>query len=67
MSNLKMYCITVQDSHLDLIQNLNYIPVGLGNNINSKLHFVTKIMNFFIASTTKKKISNVADSKIIFS
>ena len=37
MSNLKMYCITVQDSHLDLIQNLNYIPVGLGNNINSEL------------------------------
>ena len=37
MSNLKMYCITVQDSHLDLIRSLNYIPVGLGNNINSKL------------------------------
>ncbi len=37
MSNLKMYCITVQDNHLDLIQNLNYIPVGLGNNINSEL------------------------------
>jgi len=36
MSNLKMYCITLNDNHLDLIKSIGYIPVGLGKNIKSK-------------------------------
>ena len=31
MQNLKMYCISMSNSHLDKIKKLNYIPVGLGN------------------------------------
>ena len=33
------------------------------NNINSKLHFITKIMNFFIAGTTKKKRTSARKTK----
>ncbi len=36
MNDLKMYCITINDAHLDLIKSLNYTPVGLGKNIKSK-------------------------------
>jgi len=31
MTNLKMYCLSLSSTHLDLIKKLNYIPVGLGN------------------------------------
>jgi len=31
MKNLKMYCISLNPDHLDLIKKLNYIPVGLGD------------------------------------
>jgi len=31
IKNLEMYCISIDDSDLNLIKNLNYIPVGLGN------------------------------------
>ena len=31
MENLKIYCISMLDSHLDKIKKLNYIPVGLGD------------------------------------
>ena len=48
MSNLQMYCLTLNSDHLTLIKSLNFIPVGLGNgnfnqnwetdkNTNSKL------------------------------
>lgn len=30
MSNLKIYCLSLSASHLEKIQKLNYIPVGLG-------------------------------------
>ena len=36
MNNLNMYCITVNDGHIDSINQTGYTPVGLGNNINSK-------------------------------
>jgi len=35
MNNLKMYCITINDEHFKIIKKLKYIPVGLGNKINS--------------------------------
>ena len=31
MSSLKMYCISLSNSHLNKIKSLNYVPVGLGN------------------------------------
>jgi hypothetical protein len=31
MPKLSMYCITLNPEHLKLINNLNYLPVGLGN------------------------------------
>ena len=31
MENLKIYCISMSNSHLDKIKKLNYIPVGLGD------------------------------------
>ena len=33
---MKMYCITLNDDHYEKIKNLDYIPVGLGKNINNK-------------------------------
>ena len=30
MTNLRMYCLSLNPKHLDLIKELNYIPVGLG-------------------------------------
>ena len=33
---LKIYCMSVQNSHYETIKNLNYIPVGLKNNDFSK-------------------------------
>lgn len=32
MNNLKMYCISLDPSHLNLIQKIGYTPVGLGIN-----------------------------------
>ena len=31
MNNLKMFCLTLEPSHLNFIKNLNNILVGLGN------------------------------------
>ena len=33
MNNLKIYCLSLSTSHLDLIENIGYIPVGLGDKI----------------------------------
>ena len=30
MKNLKMFCLSLEPSHLEFIKNLNYTPVGLG-------------------------------------
>ncbi len=30
MRNLKMFCLTLEPSHLGFIKGLNYTPVGLG-------------------------------------
>ena len=30
MNNLKMYCLTLEPHHLNIIKKMNYIPVGLG-------------------------------------
>ena len=29
MKNLKMFCLTMESNHLDIIKKFNYIPVGL--------------------------------------
>ena len=31
MQNLKIYCLTLSNSHYEKILEKNYIPVGLGN------------------------------------
>ena len=31
MQNLKIFCLTMRPSDLNLIEKLGYIPVGLGN------------------------------------
>ena len=31
MGNLKMFCLSLEPKHLNIIRNLNYIPVGLGD------------------------------------
>ena len=30
MKNLKMYCLTLDKNHLNIIKKFNYVPVGLG-------------------------------------
>ena len=32
MKNLQMFCITLNPKHLTIIKDLNYLPVGLGDN-----------------------------------
>lgn len=39
MNNLKMFCLTMNSSHLNFIKDLNYIPVGLGTDPFSKEFF----------------------------
>ena len=29
-NNLKMFCLTLEPNHLSIIEQMNYIPVGLG-------------------------------------
>ena len=36
MSSLKMYCLSLNPKHLEIIRRLNYIPVGLGEETFSK-------------------------------
>tara|TARA_X000001036_G_scaffold415998_1_gene432621 strand:+ start:585 stop:1379 length:795 start_codon:yes stop_codon:yes gene_type:complete len=43
-----MYCITIYDHHLEMIKNIGYLPVGLGENIKSR---------DFIKDNTKENIS----------
>ena len=31
MTNLNMYCLTLDPNHVDFIKSLNYVPVGLGD------------------------------------
>ena len=31
MDNLKIYCMCLEDSYLNAVRKLNYIPVGLKN------------------------------------
>ncbi|OUX44358.1 hypothetical protein CBE37_01260 [bacterium TMED277] len=48
MNNLKMYCITINDNHINLINKIGYIPVGLGKKIKSEE---------FLRDNTKENIS----------
>ena len=34
--NLRMYCISINPLHLDMIKKLDYIPVGLSDNFFTK-------------------------------
>ena len=36
MKNIKIYCITLNNEHYEKINQLGYLPVGLGNKIKSK-------------------------------
>jgi len=49
MNNLKIFCLSLNPDHLDLIKKLNYIPVGLG-----KAHFGDEWMQ-------DKKGNNIAN------
>ena len=39
MTKLSMFCITMNENHLELIKSIGYKPVGLGPNIHSKDFF----------------------------
>ena len=32
-NNLKMFCLTLEPNHLNIIKEMNYTPVGLGEKI----------------------------------
>ena len=49
MENLTMFCLTMNDNHLNIINKLGYKPVGLGKKIFS---------NGFLKDNTQKNISN---------
>ncbi len=42
MNNLKMFCITLEPSHINYIKNLNYTPVLLGNKTSSNQYLSDK-------------------------
>ena len=48
MKKLKMFCLTIDNSHLNKIKKFDYIPVGLGKNI---------ISNKFLRDNTGENIS----------
>jgi hypothetical protein len=37
-----MFCVTIYNDHYDKIKNLGYIPVGLGENVNSNTFITDK-------------------------
>ena len=39
MSNLKIFCITINDDHFDKLKQLDYLPVGLGQGIKNEGFF----------------------------
>ena len=39
MSNLKIFCITINDDHFDKLKQLDYLPVGLGQRIKNEDFF----------------------------
>ena len=45
MKNLQMYCISLNPSHLDLIKNTGYAPVGLGDKDFSSEWLIDKTKN----------------------
>ena len=48
MKKLKMFCLCLNNQHLEQIKQLNYVPVGVGNeNFSSE----------FLRDNTKKNIS----------
>ena len=51
MQNLKIYCLTLSNSHYEKILEKNYIPVGLGNT------------NYISKWLTDKNILNISDNK----
>mgnify|MGYP003952716483 CR=1 FL=1 len=52
MKKLQMYCITINNNHAKIINEIGYIPVGLGKNITSGL---------FTRDNTNLNISNKND------
>ena len=42
MSNLKMFCLSMSPNHYDYINNLGYIPVGLGEKKFNEKWFTDK-------------------------
>ena len=45
MSNLKIYCMCLEDYYLDVVKKLNYIPVGLKNKNFSKDWLLDNTLN----------------------
>ena len=45
MKNLQMFCLTLDDRHLDKIKSLNYSPVGLGDKLFNDEWFTDKSGN----------------------
>ena len=56
MNNLKMFCITLEPSHLNFIKSLNYIPVGLGEK-----KFSSDFMNDRNGDNISKKNKNYGE------
>ena len=48
MNNLKMFCITLEPSHINYIKNLNYTPVLLGNKTSSNQYLSDKEGKIFL-------------------
>ena len=75
---MNMFCVTIYNDHYDKIKNLGYIPVGLGENVNSNAFITDKTgtninkKNSFYGEYTfhywiwKNKIDNLKNNWIGF-
>ena len=53
IKNLKIYCITLNPLHKDLIKKLNYVPVGLGDADFNKSEWLTDFTGINIKEKNK--------------
>ena len=62
-----MFCITLNNSHFDLIDSIGYVPVGLGESKFSAPHFyLTVEIDMSNAIDARKAINEVAPVKVSF-
>ena len=48
MNNISNFCLTLNPEHEEMIRNLSYIPVGLGERVFSKIVYQIRLETQYI-------------------